>query len=544
MKIKNSTVMFVLITVIFLIVAMGCEKDPGQQKRDATGGSVESTVKEGERVEENKTSTEKGELKEKSEPVSRLVTENGRTYIEVEGQPYLMYGVQMRLDDFLAGDMSPRNVSKLGVYFQKAKEAGFNTVVIPMPWKYIEVVEGVYDFKTYLNKVINYADMYNLRVQLQWFGSAFCTWPNEAPDYIQVDRDTYKRVKGKIKGSEPFDFTCKPLLEKEYAAFRAMMDHIATYDVRKRVIMVTTVAEPDNPETTDELWAGGQKEAILDMIGKLSDIVHESGRDVVARTYYTWNIDNADDIFEIGGGKDIVGRDPYRFDINEFKSMINQYEIPGNLSHAAENGAQYKNLINLVLAAFDEGAGYLLYELRTTGGWRNYDFGLYRKTEPYLDEWIERDGSAKVAYFWDEKHIDTEVRMDEVRAFNKLIYKADRKIALSPKDKNAAFNLGNSETMVDETKQVGSKLIRYFSKIGGEAFAIEDDSGDIILISLKDGSAFTFDVPLLQGNTFSIGYYDTKNEWIEESAREFDDTTVVLNANEVARVPAVMFTNK
>lgn len=65
--------------------------------------------------------------------VSSVVTKGGRTYIEHNGEPYLMYGIQMRLDwqyndkitnDTVDWDWIEEN-------FEKAVADGFKSVAIP-----------------------------------------------------------------------------------------------------------------------------------------------------------------------------------------------------------------------------------------------------------------------------------------------------------------------------------------------------------------------------------------------------------------------------
>lgn len=71
--------------------------------------------------------------------VSKIVrTDDGNTYIEHNGKPYLFYGTQLRIDNIRERYNS--DVSLIDQMFAKVKEDGFNTIVIHfqqqnmLPW--------------------------------------------------------------------------------------------------------------------------------------------------------------------------------------------------------------------------------------------------------------------------------------------------------------------------------------------------------------------------------------------------------------------------
>ena len=62
--------------------------------------------------------------------VSELKTENGKTYVEVDGTPFPFMGAQIRLDALINSENKP--VSAIEPYFQKAVELGVNCVQVPV----------------------------------------------------------------------------------------------------------------------------------------------------------------------------------------------------------------------------------------------------------------------------------------------------------------------------------------------------------------------------------------------------------------------------
>ncbi len=465
-------------------------------------------------------------------PVSKLVRTANTNYIDYKGLPYLLYGIQLRIDDYLGswpyGDAT--KWSNFNQYFEKTSLAGFRDAAVPVPWNYIETSDNVFNFAM-IDVFLANANTYNLRLQFLWFGSNVCGWSN-TPTYISGNTTDYPKISAVSGAAVKFDNP--KLVEKEKRALTMLMSYIAQKDVNKRVVLFQVENEPDHIGPTTTMWGGGQKAGGYAMLDSLGQVIHRSPADMVTRVNlagYTSSTDAAADFGSIKG-INIVGRDFYADGLSSFLTGSSYFNYSWNLNYTPENGGQYKNLINLTLAAFDKGAGYINYELRTTG-WRatQYDLGLYRKTSN--NDWIARDGTQTVPYSIQNGDSRTEVNMSEVQDFNSLIYKADKRIAKSPDSKNAAFNLNDAQGAVNETRTFGSYTVTYSSPNGGEAFAMEDESGEIVLLSLKDNSSFTFQ-SLPTNFNISIGYFDDLNVWQQTNSRTISGKNVTLNAKEVA----------
>ncbi len=472
-------------------------------------------------------------------PVSKLIRTANKNYIDYKGLPYLIYGIQLRIDDYLGS--SPYNdatkLANIYQYFERTSLAGFKDAAVPIPWSYFETGDGTFNYTLIDNYLAN-ANKYNLRLHFLWFGSNICGW-SSVPYYISNNKTVYPLVS--TASQAPVLFTTAKLIEKEVRAVTTLMNYLTLKDVNKKVVLVQVENEPDHVGPTSSMWGGGQKTGGYHMLDTLGQVIHQSSADMVTRVNLAGYTSDASDFGSLKG-INIVGRDSYNDVLANYQTNSGYFIYPWNINHSPENGSQYKNLINLILSSFDKGGGYINYELRTTG-WRfsTYDLGLYRGTSS--NDWIERDGSLTVAYSLTKTNYNTEVKMSEVKDFNALIYKADKRIARAPDSKTAAFNLSDAPTTVNETKTFSTYTVTYTSAIGGEAFALEDENGDIILMSLKNNSSFTFQ-SLPANLHISIGYFDDLNVWHQTSSRSITGNNVTLNAKEVALLTTTVYTNE
>src|SRR5512133_545165 len=90
--------------------------------------------------------------------VSRLVTNSsGKTYLEVDGKPFLYNSVQA----WLPPD------GNFDIYMSKALEAGYKIFSLWFPWKIIEPESGQFHFST-LDTLIRQAEKYDMRLDIVW----------------------------------------------------------------------------------------------------------------------------------------------------------------------------------------------------------------------------------------------------------------------------------------------------------------------------------------------------------------------------------------
>jgi len=163
-------------------------------------------------------------------PLPAIVAKDGRYALMVDGEPYLMLGVQAN------------NSSAWPAYLDKvwpaAEQLHANTVELPIYWEQLEATQGKYDFSV-VDLILKQAREHRQRLVLLWFG----TWKNGSshytPEWIKLDQEKYPFVRNKdgktVDSPSPFS---PALHEADKAGFRALMRHLKQVDPQRTVIMV------------------------------------------------------------------------------------------------------------------------------------------------------------------------------------------------------------------------------------------------------------------------------------------------------------------
>jgi len=165
-------------------------------------------------------------------PVSRIVRTDNSKYLEYKGLPYLLYGIQLRIDDYISSPSDPNYVN-IYQYFQKTQQAGFREALVPVRWDWFENADNSFNYK-FIDDYITYAKTYNLRLQFLWMGSNVCAYMY-TPTYISSNQTTYPRSTASI---DILNYSNVNLIVKEVRAVKKLMAHLATYDTEKRVVLV------------------------------------------------------------------------------------------------------------------------------------------------------------------------------------------------------------------------------------------------------------------------------------------------------------------
>ena len=165
-----------------------------------------------------------------AKPLPRIVEKEGRYALVVDGEPYLMLGVQAN------------NSSAWPEYLDKvwpaAEALHANTVELPVYWEQVEATEGKFDFSV-VDLILKQAREHHLRLVLLWFG----TWKNGSshytPEWIKLDQAKYPFLRNRdgqtVDSPSPFS---PPRLEADKTAFRALMRHLKEADGQRTVLMV------------------------------------------------------------------------------------------------------------------------------------------------------------------------------------------------------------------------------------------------------------------------------------------------------------------
>lgn len=169
-------------------------------------------------------------------PIPRLVTENGRHALLVDGEPFLILGAQVNNSSNYEG--------VLPQVWPAIEILDPNTVMVPIAWEQIEPKEGAFDF-SFLDTLLAQARERDKRLVLLWFATWKNNGPNYAPAWVKLDNKRFPRVvtaDGKTLNS--LSPHAKATLEADRKAFVQLMRHLKQADPQRTVIMVQPQNEP------------------------------------------------------------------------------------------------------------------------------------------------------------------------------------------------------------------------------------------------------------------------------------------------------------
>jgi hypothetical protein len=165
-----------------------------------------------------------------AKPMPTIVQKNGHYALMVDGEPYLMLGVQ--------ANNSSAWPSYLDKVWPAAETLHANTVELPIYWEQLEPTQGKFDFSV-VDLILKQAREHHVRLVLLWFG----TWKNGSshytPEWIKQNQEKYaflRNEKGEtVDSPSPFSAAFQ---EADKSAFRGLMKHLAAVDQQRTVIMV------------------------------------------------------------------------------------------------------------------------------------------------------------------------------------------------------------------------------------------------------------------------------------------------------------------
>jgi beta-galactosidase GanA len=164
----------------------------------------------------------------------RLERRDGRHALLVDGEPFLMLGVQ--------ANNSSNYPAMLPQVWPMLERLHANTLEIPVAWEQVEPVEGSFDF-SWLDTLIQQAVEHDKRLVLLWFATWKNTGPSYAPAWVKSADGRFPRMRTR-DGKTHYVLSPhhRTTLEADKRAFVAMMKHIKSIDRHRRVIMV----QPEN----------------------------------------------------------------------------------------------------------------------------------------------------------------------------------------------------------------------------------------------------------------------------------------------------------
>lgn len=163
----------------------------------------------------------------------KLVKNNGRYGLLVDGQPYLVLGAQI--------NNSSAWPSALPEVWPLIDAMRANTVEAPVYWEQMESRPGVFDFSI-VDDLVHQARDHRVHLVLLWFGA----WKNGqmhyAPEWVKSDPARYPRMIN--AHGEPIDVlsaNAAANLEADRHAFSALMHHLHDVDADQHTVLFMQV---------------------------------------------------------------------------------------------------------------------------------------------------------------------------------------------------------------------------------------------------------------------------------------------------------------
>lgn len=456
---------------------------------------------------------------------SEVVLDEGGNYISVKGKPYLMNGIQIRPDRVIeqySVTTEEQYTEYIEPLFKNSAELGYETIIFPIAWNQIEMIQGKYNF-TLLQRYYEYAKKYDLTVQLLWFGSDVCGYNTNVPKYILKEKEVYSRLE---KYPDVLDYGDMDLVEREIAAFGKLLDWLYENDKDCRTVCIQIENEPNctaykgpsktsdtDEESIDEaVWVAGQKDEIYDIMNALGLMVKQGPYRCVTRVNFItfqcfYNGVRNYQLNEVAAleGIDIVGFDTYQSDSSTY--LFDYLNFAGNVPHWPEYGSNHSNYVPAMLRAIAQRAGVFGYQLKST------------KLDTAAPIFIETDNT----WTWptgEKSEEGTYNRVDafELQALNIILGKASEQFALNHVDKTKVFNIKRTATC-NETAEIAGVNITFTNNgakdFGGCGYATAISDNEILIFATRGNSNFRFagkNVTSVQAGAYIDGVWKVEQE--------------------------------
>jgi beta-galactosidase GanA len=220
-----------------------------------------------------------------AQEMPRLVQEQGRATLMVDGQPFFLLGAQV--------DNSSGWPERLAAVWPAAERMHLNTLEVPVYWEQMEPVRGTFDFSV-VDAILQQAREHKVRLVLLWFG----TWKNGkmhyVPDWVKSDTATYPRMKSKAGVAiDVLSPNAPANLEADSKAFAALMRHLKQADPQHTVIMMQVENESGSLGLVRDFSPLAQKEFDAPVPTDLMHALHKSEAGSWAQVFG----DDADETF-------------------------------------------------------------------------------------------------------------------------------------------------------------------------------------------------------------------------------------------------------
>lgn len=471
---------------------------------------------------------------------SRVVTQDGVTYIEVDGKPFTYVGIQLRTDAFMNCEF--KKADDLDVYFKAAALLNINTIQLPIDWRDLEIEKDVYDFSV-IDAFLSMATKYKLKVEFLWFSTNMCgeTHSYHIPDYIIDDVTTYPRYDTDYTGLFwPYygyimhlQFGNDNLLDRETKVVTKLMNYVYEWNEKNGKPNTLIGVQVHNEPDCFPLWRVGhnqisvkkdgrqitEEEACAD-VNKALDEVGKAFKSTPYKIYTRVNFalantmnDYIESVFDLEG-IDIVGDDPHEENVATITKAIEEYSLPGNYPHIAENRASYSNTNTLILSAFSRNGGYIMYEVATS------EYFINNNT-----------GTDDPEYGLYNSDLTPKSHTEGVGRFLKMLNGIGSDLVTTPKEQIKAFNIETNFPLTNysHSVKIGDRSVNYETERG--ALGVVINCGDYLIIATDKGAKISG----LNGLSCEQGWFN-ENGWNKQSEVSLTDGVLNCGKYEIYKI--------
>ena len=468
--------------------------------------------------------------------VSKITNHDGKYNISVENKDFLFLGTQIRVDAFMNCDKY--NYADIKNLFREAANLGVTCVQIPVEWSKIEKKQDEYNFK-YVHEMLSYANEYDLKVELLWFGSNMCgdSHSNSVPNYILADGRTYPKFDALRTGEYWnyygimwfLDFDNQNLIARESKVLEKLMEYIywfdSTHSAKKPVIGIQIENEADifprwridqqsvlDPSTHEKMEKDVGFTKICNSLNALGNTVKAAKYKVYTRANLASSTSEtgiysgstvkdapafAKQILALPG-IDIVGDDSYTSNVKNIKGisyMFRENIGDNNFSHIAENAGNYENTSSLILAALSQHGGYSIYDLVTS------PFFIANGSASTNQGIVDADANKNLTH---KRHFDsTKTFIDDLKKVEDEIYKLSS-------DDFIALNIKNDYPQSTITQNISSTNISVKFETSTQAIGYALDFGNYVDVLVTGNSKITLSnctvSKITEGNIIEDGF--------------------------------------
>lgn len=197
---------------------------------------------------------------------------NGIQTLYVNGEPFYVLSGEIHNSSSSSLDYMEKEV------WPRLKDLNMNTVVAPIYWEQIEETEGTYCFDV-MDGLISQARANSMHLVFLWFG----LWKNAesmyVPGWMKKDTEKYFRVE-KVSGEKINTISplCEAAVEKDKAAFTAVMKHIKEIDEEESTVIFIQVENEIGLLGTDRDYsAAGQAAFAQNIPAEVAECCETSG---------------------------------------------------------------------------------------------------------------------------------------------------------------------------------------------------------------------------------------------------------------------------